>query len=245
MTTMRPGEAWRDRELATRFAAERAHRVPESRVQIDVLLHVLAGRHRPVRSVVDLGCGDGILLAMVLAAHPDARGVALDYAPAMRELAASRLAPFGDRASVAAADLREPGWARVAGGDVDVVVSGFAIHHLPDARKRALYGEIAGALAPGGTFLNLEHVASATPAIESLADAAIVAFQAAARGAAGEAVDVAALRAAYDARPDKADNILAPVERQCAWLRELGFADVDVFWKWFELALFGGTKPCS
>ena len=70
-------------------------------------------------------------------------------------------------------------------------------------------------------------------------DEAMIAFRAGGDG------DVAATRATYHARPDKADNILAPVEQQCLWLRDIGFADVDVFWKWFELALFGGRKPCS
>ncbi len=46
----------------------------------------------------------------------------------------------------------------------------------------------------------------------------------------------------YYARPDKADNILAPANVQCEWLREIGFADVDCFFKVFELALFGGRK---
>lgn len=34
-------------------------------------------------------------------------------------------------------------------GAFDVVVSGFAIHHLPHERKRSLFAEIAGALRPG------------------------------------------------------------------------------------------------
>jgi SAM-dependent methyltransferase len=239
---MAQGEAWRDRATATRFATERAATVPESAVQIDVLLHLLRRREGPIRRVVDLGSGDAILLATILEAHPDARGVALDYSPAMRELAAKRLAPFRDRARVAAIDLREP-WR--ADGAPDVVVSGFAIHHLPDPRKRALFAEIFAALAPGGTFLDLEHVASATAGVAAAHDAAMIAFQVEARRASGTAVDEAALAAAYHARPDKADNILAFVELQCAWLREIGFDDVDVFWKWFELALFGGTKPRS
>ena len=43
-------------------------------------------------------------------------------------------------------------------------------------------------------------------------------------------------------RPDRSANILAPLEDQCRWLRELGFEDVDCFWKYFELAIFGGRK---
>jgi len=232
------GEAWRDREVATRFATERAAIVPESRAQIDVLLHVLRQRERPTTRVVDLGSGDAVLLDAVLSAFPDASGLAMDYADTMRELATRRLARFGPRAVVAPADLRTSGW-RATAREADVVISGFAIHHLPDPRKREVYGEIFGILSPGGTFLNLEHVASATAVVGAIHDEAMIAFRA------GSGGDLPATRATYHARPDKADNILAPVEQQCLWLRDIGFVDVDVHWKWFELALFGGRKPCS
>jgi hypothetical protein len=43
-------------------------------------------------------------------------------------------------------------------------------------------------------------------------------------------------------RPDKVANILALVERQCAWLRESGFQDTDCYFKAFELAVFGGRR---
>jgi len=49
--------------------------------------------------------------------------------------------------------------------------------------------------------------------------------------------------AEHHARPDEAANILASVETQCEWLRELGFEDVDCYFKYFELAVFGGRKP--
>jgi len=38
-------------------------------------------------------------------------------------------------------------------------------------------------------------------------------------------------------------NQLLDVETQVAWLREIGFAQVDCFWKWRELAVFGGMRP--
>lgn len=53
---------------------------------------------------------------------------------------------------------------------------------------------------------------------------------------------VTAVSTNYHSRPDKLANILAPVETQCTWLRDIGFAHVDIYLKIFELALFGGLK---
>jgi hypothetical protein len=47
----------------------------------------------------------------------------------------------------------------------------------------------------------------------------------------------------YKNRPDKAANILAPVELQCDWLREIGYEEVDCYFRIYELAVFAGRKP--
>ena len=118
-----------------------------------------------------------------------------------------------------------------------MAISGFAIHHLPGARKRSPYEEINRLLAPGGMFVNLEHLASVTPGLESLFDVLYVDNQARATCKLREQVE-----RDYFNRPDKADNQLAPVETQLAWLRDVGFGHVDCYFKWLELALFGGVK---
>ena len=43
-------------------------------------------------------------------------------------------------------------------------------------------------------------------------------------------------------RDDKKANILTSVETQCQWLREIGFQDVDCYFKILEIAIFGGLK---
>src|SRR5262249_34662797 len=154
-----------------------------------VVLHVLGTRPAPPRRILDLGAGDAILLATLLEAFPSAHGVSVDFSSAMLERARVRLAPLGGRGAVVEGDLAAAGWSAGIAGRFDTVVSGFAIHHLPDTRKRALYGEILGLLEPGGVFLNLEHVASASARVGTIAEEAIIAHQHAARRAAGEDID--------------------------------------------------------
>ena len=240
-------DVWRDRAVAAAFSDARAARVPHADVQIDVLLRLLRAAPVPLRRVIDLGAGDGLLLATILGAFPDARGIAVDFSPEMLARARDRLEPFGSRAAVRQGDLASPTWSRSVPGPADAVVSGFAIHHLPDARKRELFAEIRDALVPGGVFLDLEHVASPTSRIAALTDDAMIDHQWLRRRESGEPITRDAVRAEYLGRPDRSANILAPVEAQCGWLRELGFVDVDCHWKWFELALFGGVRPmpCS
>jgi ubiquinone/menaquinone biosynthesis C-methylase UbiE len=233
-------EVWKQREVASAFLNERSLLIPDRKRQLEVMLRVLRFAPRPPARVLDLGAGDGILLATVLEAFPEATGVAVDFSPLMLEQARARLAPFGPRARMVEADLGTPAWGQAAPGPFDAVVSGFAIHHLPDERKRALYQEVHDLLPEGGTFLNAEHVASPSPLVEQLFDDAMTEHLFQRRRERGEEVTLEQVRREFLERPDRAANILAPVEEQCAWLRAIGFRDVDCFWKYFELAIFGG-----
>jgi len=172
------------------------------------------------RRVLDLGCGDGQVVGRVLEAHPAVEAVACDFSPEMLGRALERF--DGDpRVEIVAHDLDDP--LPEAWGSFDAVVSAFAIHHVVDTRKRALYREVFDRLDPGGVFCNLEHVASPTPELH-------------------EAFLLSIGQTICD---DDPSNKLAPVERQLGWLRETGFAQVDCFYKWREIGLLAGVKPVA
>src|SRR5438105_902129 len=231
-------EIWKQPEVAQAFVQERARLMPHREEQLEIMLRVLRGSgDRAPRSVLDLGCGSGGLLGAVLAAFPEAGGIGVDYSPSMLAAAEEALAPMGERAGLMAADLAQPEWVASVSGYFDGVVSGYCIHHLPDERKREIYDEIFQRLAPGGVFVHAEHVASPTPALEALFNDAMSEHLYQRRRENGEAVTLEEVREQYLDRPDRAANLLAPLETQLAWLREIGFGEVDCYWKWFELAI--------
>jgi len=229
---------WQQAAVVERYLDEVRAALPFSGDQLELMARVLAHVGAPPRRILDVGTGDGVLVEFLLDRFPGAEAVALDYSKPMLDAARARLS--GRPVAVVLADLSHPGWLEAVRDSrpFDAVVSGYCIHHLPDGRKRALYEEVFGLLSPGGRFLNLEHVASADPWVESLHDELFVESLAAASTDTYEEV-----RERYEGREDKAANLLTPVDAQCRWLSEIGFASVDVYFKWMELALFGGRRP--
>lgn len=171
---------------------------------------------RNVQRILDLGTGDGRLLALLRIDRRDAHGVALDSSPVMLNAARKRFRG-DDKVEIVEHNLDEP---LPDLGQFNVVVSSFAIHHYTDERKKRLYSEIYAVLVVGGIFCNLEHVAPATAELHKRFLLALGITEA-------------------DEDPS---NKLVSVEPQLEWLREAGFEDVDCYWKWLELALFGGVK---
>jgi tRNA (cmo5U34)-methyltransferase len=169
------------------------------------------------RRVLDLGTGDGRLLALVKLARPGGTGVALDFSPTMLEKAREHFVD-DETVRVVEHDLGQP--LPNLGGTFDAIVSCFAIHHLENGRKRELYEEVFSLLEPGGVFCNLEHVSSPTARLHEQ------------------------FLSTLGLAPKEEDpsNRLLDVETQLGWLREIGFVDVDCHWKWLELALLGGEK---
>jgi tRNA (cmo5U34)-methyltransferase len=204
---------WQQPDHAAAYL-QRADAIPHRAAGEATLVEELPPR---VRRVFDLGSGDGRLLNLVLAARPGAHGVALDFSPPMLAALKSRFAT-NPSVQIVAHDLELP---LPDVGSFDAIVSSFAIHHVPHGRKRALYGEIWDRLEPGAVFCNLEHVESLSPRAHARFLAAM----------------------GLTAADEDPSNKLLDVHTQLEWLREIGFEDVDCYWKWRELALLVGRKP--
>jgi tRNA (cmo5U34)-methyltransferase len=202
--------------------------VPHYQEQHQIILQVLPFAPDSALQVLDLGCGTGVLSRVALRAFARARVTALDLAGNMLEQAKQTLAPYLERVTLRQGDFGKDD----IGSGYDLVVSGLAIHHLPDAGKRALYERIFRALNPGGVFLNREIVRGATPKLTALYEELWRRFV----RANGE-VDDAWFQQYFE------EDIPASVEDQLAWLMDAGFVDVACHWRYLNFAIFGGSKP--
>ncbi len=239
---------WQDTALAQHFVHGVRGSLPLAQTQLDVMVRIIrAWLPEGVSSFLDLGCGDGILGRALLTVYPQTVGVFADFSAPMLDAAQEALTahPNGANQVLLANDYADPGWVEAMQpyAPFDVIVSGFSIHHQPDTRKREVYQEICDLLRPGGVFLNLEHVASPDKEVERLFDHLMIDAQHGYFQARGDTRSRDEIANTYYYRPDKVANILAPVDVQCDWLREIGFQRVDCYLKIFELALFGGYKP--
>jgi tRNA (cmo5U34)-methyltransferase len=214
MPPMTPSE-WSTSEHALRYL-ERADEFPRRAEGESVLLeHAPAGARR----ILDLGTGDGRLLALLRMDRPETVGVGLDFSEPMLAAARARFV-HEEGVELVEHDFSSP---LPDLGPFDLVVSSFAIHHLEDERKRALYAEVFDLLEPDGVFMNLEHVASPTERLHLAFFEAI-----------GESIS----------DEDPSDRTV-DVWTQLEWLRAVGFDDVDCHWKWLEMALLAGVKPAA
>ncbi|NJL79304.1 MAG: class I SAM-dependent methyltransferase [Richelia sp. RM2_1_2] len=206
---------WTSAEHALGYLAK-ADQIPHRTEGEAVLLEQVP---KTVKRILDLGTGDGRLLGLLKIERPSVECIAVDFSPTMLEAVKTR---FANDSTVEILD-HNLDKTLPNKGTFDAVVSSFAIHHLSHNRKRSLYLEIFNLLQPGGIFCNLEHVASPTPRLHEKFLKAI-----------GRTVE-----------QDDRSNQLLDVETQLRWLENIGFDDVDCYWKWLELALLIGLKPKS
>ncbi len=243
---MATDEVWKLPAIVDRYLSYRAA-IPLAQEQIGVMMSILRTRREPVENFLDLGCGDGSLGAAIQGQYPSSHGVLVDFSDPMLEQAREQLKEYENQLSFENLDYGDPSWVKrmQPHGPFDAIVSGYSIHHQPDERKQELYQEIFSLLTPGAWFINIEPVSStAQTNIDLFEDHYIAARYAMEQQSSGPR-SFEQIAEEYKNRPDKAANMLAPVELQCEWLREIGYEEVDCYFRIYELAVFGGRKPGS
>jgi tRNA (cmo5U34)-methyltransferase len=205
--------------------------IPEYARMVETLVSALPfDQSSPIR-MIDLGCGTGTVAASVLTAFPKAQITCLDLAENMLEMARTKLAGHAQ--------------VRYVLGDFatfhfdapyDAVVSSLALHHLvTDADKKSFYRRIYGALAPGGVFYNADVVLGSSDFLQGI-------YMQKWREFMRRSVSEQEVEEKWIPKYEAEDRPAKLVD-QMEWLAEIGFAGVDVLWKCYNFAVYGGVKP--
>ncbi len=230
---------WSDSRFAKEYRDQADAYVPERRRLIEIaqsLYRHLVKGNQP-RRILDLGCGDGLMVQELLKVDDGIDATLVDGSQGMLQAAGNRLARFEKKHLVHASfqDLlaQDP-----LQETFIFVLSSLAIHHLALAEKEALFEYIYRHLDPGGFFLNIDVVLSPTDDLEQWY---LMLWQ--------EWIDTHAAdsqKASFLTVPqqykDNMDNVPDPLLPQLQALERIGFKNVDCYYKYGVFALFGGSK---
>lgn len=112
---------------------------------------------RPKLQILELGSGPGQLAREILV-HCDVHTyVALDFSPAMHEIAAEHLGELASRVTFVTRDFREPAWPDAL-GTFDAIVTLQAAHETRHKRHLVpLLERARTVICPGGMLLYADH----------------------------------------------------------------------------------------
>ena len=175
---------------------------------------------KKTKRILDLGTGNGRLIKLLKEKIPTVKSVAIDFSPPMLKEFRREFVD-DDTIKIIEHDLTYPLPTNL--GKFDAIISSFAIHHLMHNRKKDLYSEIFSILKPGGIFCNLDHISSESKKLNQY------------------------FRKVMGRRPINKEHgkRLTRIHIQLEWLLEIGFVDVDCYWRWLEFALLIGFKPSN
>jgi tRNA (cmo5U34)-methyltransferase len=116
----------------------------------------------------------------------------------------------------------------------DAILSSLAIHHISREEQRLLYSKILSALKKGGVFFNADILKSDNKYLNQVYMDTWTNFMS--KNYSAEEIEKLWL-----SKHQKEDNP-QPLTDHLRWLKEAGFLDVDVIWKYYYFGVYGGKK---
>ena len=235
---------WSEADSA-HFIDEGKYFVPERELQIEIICDLIPPAD-DAALLVELCSGQGLLTRALLETFPRARVLAFDGSPTMLASTRETAGELASRLETCLFDLAEASW-RALPNRPHAVVSSLAVHHLDGGEKQALFRDLHGMLAPGGTFVLADLIAPASERGQAVAastwDRAVEERARALDGhpAAFTRFQKTNWNLYSDPEPDPGDKPSRLLD-QMKWLEAAGFTAVDLHWMKGGHAIFSAFK---
>ncbi len=191
------------------------------------------------KRILDLGCGDGIITGELMKVDDTISAILVDGSEDMLCRAKERLKDFKDTRFIRAS------FEEIIKKDIpldvnyDLVVSSQAIHHLTLAEKTSLFRTIYDHLGSGGHFLNIDVILAPSEDLERWYMSLWREWISERQKSLGTESDFTDIISRYK---DNKDNKPDTLDDQLIALKEIGFKDVDCFYKYGIFSVYGGQK---
>ena len=178
--------------------------------------------------VMDLGCGTGTISYQLRNTFPNSHISCLDIAENMIKMAQLKL---GENVEYYTSDFYEYKF----NDKYDVIISSLALHHLEnDEDKKMFYGKIYNALTDNGVFYNADMVLGSNSYLQDLYMLKWKTFM-------GKSVPLDEIEnkwiEKYNAE-DRPTGLMNHIDM----MKETGFKNIDVVWKYYNFFVYGGYK---
>ena len=204
--------------------------IPHYRDMINALVSSIPFEHGAPVKVLDLGCGTGTVTKTLKGQFKNAHVTCLDLAENMIEMAKIKLNNYKD-IEYTVGDFYEYNFTET----YDVIVSSLALHHLAtDEDKKGFYKKIYEALTPGGVFINADAVLAPNKQLQDIYTSKWKEFM-------NLSISMDEIEEKWVPSAETEDHPVK-ITDHLDWLREIGFKDVDVIWKYYHLAVYCGFK---
>ena len=195
--------------------------------------------NKPNSHILDLGCGDGIVMDELLRTDNSIEATLIDGSEDMLGRAKDRLKDFKNVHFIRAS-FQELLNKNTTLQNYDFIVSSLAIHHLTMEEKTVLFKTIYSHLHVDGYFLNIDVVLAPSDALEQwylLLWKEWIDERKSFLGIEGGHYDDIVWK--YKDNVDNKPDILAA---QLNTLQAIGLKDVDCFYKYGIFTMYGGKK---
>ena len=127
---------WQREDVTQHYLEQVRGGIPFGAEQAGLMLQVVNYFVKEPQKILDLSCGNGFLAEILLRTYTNAKAVCIDHSAPMIEQAKLHMAPYQDRCEHHAGDFSQQFEQYAEANSVDIIVSGYAIHHLPHDMKK-------------------------------------------------------------------------------------------------------------